>query len=104
MGSQTPCPERDPVGRLLYTRLHTSIVSEVVQFREDEEKLERLRRAGIRPNEFARDAFERAYSRLVAVEAMARMAAASARGDKTKPVKPARLARDARRDLGGRGR
>ncbi|GEM_PF-4606916 len=79
-------------------------MGEVVQFREDEDKLERLRRAGIRPNEFARAAFDRAYAKLVAEEAARRLEAASRRGDPSKRGKPASAVREARRDLARRGR
>jgi hypothetical protein len=79
-------------------------MSEVVQFRQDEERLERLRRAGIKPNEFARAAFERAYAKLVAEEAARRLEAASARGDRTKRGRPAEAIRDARDELARRGR
>lgn len=83
--------------------LHLS-VSEVVQFRQDEEKLERLRRAGIKPNDFARAAFERAYAKLVAEDAARRLEAASALGDPAKRGTPADTIREARRDLARRGR
>jgi hypothetical protein len=79
-------------------------VSEVVQFRQDEERLERLRRAGLKPNEFARAAFERAYAKLVAEEAARRLEAASARGDRTKRGRPAESIHDARDELARRGR
>lgn len=40
------------------------MASGIVQFREDEETLEFLRKRGINPNEFGREAFERAVRRL----------------------------------------
>ncbi|HEX2022746.1 MAG TPA: hypothetical protein VHH36_08525, partial [Candidatus Thermoplasmatota archaeon] len=78
-------------------------MSEVVQFREDEEKVAHLRRLGINPNEFGRAAFDRAYGKLLAQEAARRMESASRRGDRSRPQDPATAARDARSDLERRG-
>lgn len=55
------------------------MASDVVQFREDAEVTAFLRARGLNPNEFARDAFERAYRRLVQEDAALRLSKVQAR-------------------------
>lgn len=65
---------------LLYTGTHTGgVASDVVQFRQDAETVTYLRKRGINPNEFGKEAFEAYLRRLQAEESVKRLAKIKAR-------------------------